>query len=168
MADEIEDSTEISLREFYQETAHYQQQMYDASSTYNQVIVLAGYAAFFGVWSAFSNEIPKWVMLLSGGLILVSVIVYVGWIVANMLMIKTGNDRIIRQIEGGLVGFRERTLEAERQNVRAVLKMMRFWKPVVAIAGGSALIGSVLLAGSAIANAVDRLNHPSTEIARKS
>lgn len=148
---------ELSLREFYEETAHYQLKMYDASVTYNQVVVLAGYAAYFAVWSAVTDEIPPWVLLLSGGLILCSVIIYVGWTVANMIFLKSANERILGQVAGGPMGFHERALAAELQNIEASRKIMKYWKPVLVSAGSSAFIGAVLLASSAIANAVGRL-----------
>ena len=148
---------EKSVREFYEETAHYQLKMYDASVTYNQVVVLAGYAAFFAVWSAVADEIPPWVMLLSGGLILCSVVFYVGWTVANMILLKTANERILGQITGGPIGFHERAMAAELQNIAASRKIMKYWKPVLVSAGTSGFIGAVLLASAAIANAVGRL-----------
>ena len=148
---------EKSVREFYEETAHYQLKMYDASVTYNQVVVLAGYAAFFAVWSAVADEIPAWVLLLSGGLILCSVVIYVSWTVANMILLKTANERILGQIEGGPTGFHERALAAELQNIAASRKVMKYWKPVLVSAGTSGFIGAVTLGASAIAHAVGRL-----------
>ena len=80
-----------------------------------------------------------------------------GWTIANMVLIKSANERIIRQIEGGRDGFRKRTLAAERENIAAAGKLMKFWRPVLISAGSTALTGATILASSSIANAINCL-----------
>lgn len=147
---DIDPDNEIALREFYDRSAEYIQKMYDAGTTYNQVIVLAGYAAFFAVWSATAEDLPRWVVLASGASIIISVIVYVAWSVANMVILKTANINMVNAINGGPIGFYERVSNAEEINRNASNRLMRLWAPVTVIASFTGGIAAVLVCVSAL------------------
>lgn len=56
------DDIRAHLQTFYEVTASYQSRMLESSSGYNQVVVLAGYAGFFTIWSTVRNDIPHWLL----------------------------------------------------------------------------------------------------------
>jgi hypothetical protein len=138
------------LRAFYAEVLSFQSKSFDQSSSYNQVVVLAGYAAFFAVWSAVSDKVSEWVVLTCGGLIILSVMVYVAWTVANMIFLSTYQHEMSAKLSEGFEGFYERMLEVDAKFLGTRARLMKFWLPVVATAGGTGLAAAVLLAAAAI------------------
>lgn len=141
---------DLTTREFYDAALNFQAKALEQSSTYNQVIILAGYAAFFAVWSTMADEVPRWAMLLSGASIIVSVIVYVGWTIAGMVFMKTFHEDMAKAIGLGPEGFLARVQSAESRMLARRPKLMRWWAPVVIISGGLGLVAASVLSGTAI------------------
>ena len=145
------------LQAYYEATASYQTRILEASSGYNQVVVLAGYAGFFTIWSAVREDIPHWLLLVSGLLMAASLIVYVGWTVWSMILSRTGMQRLLNEIAKGPDGYLERVQAAEAKNITQVNAYMRLWKPVLWLSGAPALLGGLLLAGAAFASVISTL-----------
>lgn len=142
---------------FFEAAAAYQGRMLEASSGYNQIVVLAGYAGFFAIWSATAIELPQWLVLLSGALMGFSLIVYVGWTVSGMILMRSSMQQMMDEIAKGPEGFLARVQKAEAKIVIARNRFLRFWKPVMWAAGVPALVAATLLAcasfGSVVASA---------------
>lgn len=143
-----------TLREFYDAVVSFQSKALSDAASYNQVNVLAGYAAIFAIWSAVSSSLPKWMVLTSGGLMTVSVIVYVSWTIANMIFLKTHHEAMAAAVTQGVEGFVDRVVEAEKRSLTRRDRIMKWWLPVVVAAGGTALVAAVMLAGAAFASVV--------------
>ena len=105
-----EEADSPNIREFYDAVVSFQAKALSEAASYNQVIVLAGYAAFFAIWSAVSSSLPKSIVLTSGGLMTVSVIVYVSWTIANMSFLKTHNEAMAAAVTQGVEGFVDREI----------------------------------------------------------
>lgn len=146
-------STSHDVREraqaYFEAAAAYQSRMLEASSSYNQIVVLAGYAGFFTIWSAMSNALPRWLILFTGGLMAISLIVYVSWTVFGMILGRNQMQRMMNEIAKGPDGFLERVQGAEAKGAIDANRYMRFWKPVLWLTGIPALTGASLLAGAA-------------------
>lgn len=138
------------LREFYDSLLSYQSKALENSAAYNQVIILAGYAAFFAVWSTVADQIPQWVMLLSGALMVISVIVYVGWTVVGMVVLQSYNARMVAELSKGYEGFYSRLAAVEEQGLRLRGRLLKRWLAVVIVAGSTALVAAVLLASASL------------------
>lgn len=141
-------ATREKLRAFYELLAAYHARLLEASSGYNQIVVLGGYAGFFTVWAATAPDLPRWLVLLTGGLMSISLAIYVGWTVTGMVMLRNHTQRMMNEIGKGIEGFLERVEAAEAKSIAASSKLMRFWKPVLWAAGAPALVASLLLAGA--------------------
>ena len=122
-------------RNFFGVAAEYQSRIFDSSVAYNQIIVLGGYAAFFGVWSAVAEDIPREVLLGSGALILVSLIVYVSWTVVGMYHLGIRNLQAVGTFGEGVEGFQERLVAVEIEAQKRSGKLLKFWKAVVWVSG---------------------------------
>lgn len=143
-------SADPTMREFYDALLSFQTKAIETSAAYNQVIILVGYAAFFAVWSSSAEHLPAWVILASGGLVILSVIVFVAWSVLNMVTVNQSHIAMATALSKGFEGFYERVLEVEEATLRAKARLQRWWIPVVFCAAIPALIGAVMLAaGSA-------------------
>ena len=158
MDEPIEPHSSDEIRErlhaFWEAAASYQSRMLEASSGYNQIVVLAGYAGFFTIWSAVREDVPHWLLLVSGMLMGVSLIVYVGWTVWSMILSRTGMQRLLNEIAKGPDDYLARVQAAEAKNVSDVNRYMRFWRPVLWSSGLPALIAGLLIAGGAFASVV--------------
>jgi hypothetical protein len=157
MSEEVEPSLE-DIRErlsiFYEVVASYQSRLLEASSGYNQVVVLAGYAGFFTIWSAVRDDVPHWLLLISGALMGVSLIIYVAWTVWGMVLKQTHIQRMIEEIAKGPEGYLARVQAAEAKNVAEVAGYSKIWKPVVWSSGLTALAAAILVASGAFAAVV--------------
>jgi hypothetical protein len=158
MSESIEPADEHEIRErlhaFYEATASYQSRMLEASSGYNQVVVLAGYAGFFTLWSAVRDDVHHSLLLISGGLMALSLIVYVAWTVASMVLSRNSMQRLLNEIAKGPEGYLARVQAAEAKNVGDANAYMRFWKPVLWSSGVPALLAALLLTTGAFASVV--------------
>ena len=137
-------------RDFFGSAADYQSRMFDASTAYNQLIVIGGYAAFFGVWSAFAKDLNRTVILSSGALILVSLIVYVSWTVISMFQLGRRNMEAIASFAEGVEGFEERIHAVEIAGQQRSRSMLKFWRPVVFTSGLTGFAAAVVLGGAAV------------------
>lgn len=153
-----EEPTSQEVREraqaYFEAAAAYQSRMLEASSSYNQIVVLAGYAGFFTIWSATADDLPRWLVLLSGALMGISLIVYVGWTVIGMILLRSQMQRLLDALNDGPDGYLERVQAAEAKGAVASNKLMRWWKPVLWAAGVPAAVAAILLAVAAFATVV--------------
>ncbi len=84
-----------SLRQF-QESIEYEKQIQAALEiieraqsnhvSYTNLIIVAGYAAFFTFWSTIKNDLPEWLFSVSGLLIIISLIIFIAWEVTKMVL----------------------------------------------------------------------------------
>ncbi len=84
----------------------------------------------------------------------ISLIVYVGWTVWSMILLRSSMQRLLNEIAKGPDGYLARVQAAEAENVSDVNKYMRFWKPVLWASGLPALIAGLLIAGGAFVSVV--------------
>lgn len=139
---------EMTAEEFFDLAASHQAKALETSAAYQQVIILAGYAAFFGVWSGVSNQIPHWVVLLGGSSMLLSVTVYIAWTVANMVGINMHHNAVSEALMGGPEGLHDRIRAAEAVSAARNKVIIRFWIPVVAFCAITAATASISVAGA--------------------
>jgi len=136
-------------RDFFGAAAEFQSRLFDASTAYNQLIVIGGYGAFFAVWSAFASHISRVVLLLSGMLMTISLVVYVTWTVVNMYRLQGSNIAASETFGEGVEGFEERYQAAIASGHGKSAELLRYWKPVVWLAGLTGLGAALLLGGAA-------------------
>lgn len=135
----------IDVDTFFERTIEFQAKAVGIAEAHIQVIVLAGYAAYFALWSAMAAELPAWALLASGALMTISVVVFVGWTVAGLIFAKFSTDRILNVYRDGTLDFLPRYQQAEEHNLASRAKIMRWWAPVVAVAGFTALTAALIL-----------------------
>jgi heme exporter protein D len=140
--------------DFFGTLAEFQSRIFDTSTAYNQLIAIGGYAAFFAVWSAVAKEIDRIVLLISGGLIVVSLLVYVTWTVVNMYRVQSANMATLGTFAKGPEGFEERYKAAVADGHGKNAKLAKFWLPVVWLAGMSGFGAAALLGGAAFLSAL--------------
>lgn len=55
------------------------------ATNYTNLILVAGYAGFFGLWSSLITKLPNWLYALSGLFALLSLILFVSWEIIKMI-----------------------------------------------------------------------------------
>jgi hypothetical protein len=147
MSDKLEKS--IGGDELISKLLEFNTRTFKQAELHNQVFIIAGYAAFFALWSAVAADIPRPARLYSGGIMVLSLIVFVGWTVTGMIVAKVMMDRTLAVFLAGPVDFYERHAKMERVNLKTRDKLMRWWLPTVTAAAGTALIATIVLSVSA-------------------
>jgi hypothetical protein len=60
-------------------------QLQSNANTYTNLVLVAGYAGFFTFWATLSKALPPWLYLLTGFLIISSLLAFIGWEVTKMV-----------------------------------------------------------------------------------
>ena len=124
------------------------------SLNYNNVIVLAGYGAFFAIWSQVAPDIGKSARALSGGLMAISLISYVIWTVYEMLLNARTIERVAACFEYANQPQRfEKEWVATQLNAKKLIERSnRFvWLPTFIVSLLFGLIGGSVLGYNALA-----------------
>jgi hypothetical protein len=69
-----------------------------------------------------------------------------------MIFLKSHYEAMSRAVGEGIEGFYDRALEVEKNTINRRNKIMKWWLPIVATAGGTALSAAILLSGAAFAS----------------
>lgn len=169
---EREEDFQRSVRDrhhYFGTVAEFQSRLMDSSTAYNQIIILAGYVAFFGVWSAVKSDIPRWILLGSGGAMLISLIVFIGWTVFGMFQLQTQNMKTMATFGEGIEGFEERYRASLASGLQDTGWLHKFWKWVVIASGSTGFIAASLLGYGTLASifSVEGLKSSQTGIVLK-
>ncbi len=118
---------------------------YDRAMAYTNIVIIAGYAAAFTVWSFTKNHLPEWAMLSTALLLIISVSVFVAFETFKMIL----NSRHIMKM-GSVVKpaqtfeqFQKALNDHKAEETRQMLWMVRVWVPtlVIVISTGYGAIG---------------------------
>lgn len=60
--------------------------VYDKAASYDGFILIGGFAAFFTLWSGVAQHLERQTVLVSGGLMMIAILLYVAWHIYRMLM----------------------------------------------------------------------------------
>lgn len=61
------------------------EKMMTHATNYTNLMLVAGYAGFFGFWSSIVTRLPQWVYAVSGLLALVSLLLFISWEITKMV-----------------------------------------------------------------------------------
>jgi hypothetical protein len=155
-AQAVADDDLVRAREFFDYAAAYQSQVLNASAAYNQVIVLAGYAGYFAMWSTMSPDLPRWVVNTSGGLMVLSLTLFIGWTVISMVLGQWQIDRTRAEIDKGVVDYHQRAAAVEIEGVRVRVRINKYWLPTVVVTALLAIAATLLLSGAAFTSVINQ------------
>ena len=120
---------------------------------YTNIIIVAGYVAFFTLWAGIADDLDVLVRCLTAGLLGLSLVVFVGWEIAGMVI------RVIAERPFGELDptdhypgdFEERWDRAMAVSIRMQRQYITAWPWVLGVSAGPGLAGGALLAGAAFA-----------------
>jgi len=146
----------IDADDWLDRTLAFQSRAVEIAQAHNQVIVLAGYAAFFTLWSSMASSIAVPAMLASGAFMAISAAVFIGWTVRGMFLLRTTSERQLALYRGGPVDFPVRQSKTEKANLADRDRLMRHWPAVVWSAAGTAGVAAAILVCASVVSFVDR------------
>lgn len=123
---------------------------FNSAVAYTNLIMLAGYAGFFGLWQLAAEYLSKNEKLWSALLILVSLLLFVAFEVVKMIVIARGVRKKAAILNSpSTAGNPERTLAAlqsfEKSLDRATKPFMLYWTITTALCVASGLAGVTIL-----------------------
>jgi hypothetical protein len=59
--------------------------MQSGHAAYTNLVIAAGYAAYFTLWSTLKGDLPNWLYATSGLLITLSLLIFIAWEIAKMI-----------------------------------------------------------------------------------
>ena len=127
-------------------------QMFEKATAYENVILVAGYAGFFALWSAVAHEMPRDTTLWSVGLIGVSLVAYVAFHIAQMVTRAVFQFRTMATVAKKLndADFHDVWAEQMQKPQRANSIVLMAWPVVLGISVPTGLIGGALVAVTSI------------------
>ena len=78
--------------------------LHSQSVSYTNLILIAGYAAFFTFWSQLNDELPPFIFSLAGLLIIASLLCFVSWEVTKMIWGNLSIRRVQAELNGAPPG----------------------------------------------------------------
>ncbi|MEZ8053084.1 hypothetical protein [Vibrio atlanticus] len=118
---------------------------YGKANSYSNIIIAAGYVGFFSLWSSIKQDLPEWAVFSSGGLILLSLMIFIGFELYKMISGAVHLRKVTSKIQSPTINTLSEIQHIEQQ---ANLRNARIWVFTVVptvISGFAA--GLILLAG---------------------
>lgn len=120
--------------------------VFDKAAAYDGFILIGGFAAFFTLWSGVAQHLERQTVLLSGFLMMISVLLYVAWHIYRMLTQQHAQIRYAKIVSEALEPeeFELRWAEARNAAKREFTIMQGHWPyiywPCVAAGVSAALV----------------------------
>ena len=95
---------------------------YSNARAYNNVVIVAGYAAFFAMWGFLHNDIPRPASLWALLLMMISAIAFVFWEVGKMIWLSwriKKNAEAMLDVDDPVAKFQEAQTQEEREAITA-------------------------------------------------
>ena len=128
---------------------------WDKASAYDTAITVAGYAAFFGLWSGVADDVSPAARTLTAALMGVSLLLYISWTLLVMITRHSYDREFV-----GTIAKSQEPIDAindwdtiERKKIRALIGVQSFWMPVFGTAVLTGLSGALLLTYSCLSRA---------------
>lgn len=126
---------------------------YGHAAAYDNAVVVAGYAAFFALWSGVSNDITPMARLMTVVLMGTSLVLYVSWHMIQMLT-RQYWDRALAATFAHVrnpMTFDELYLKVDQERGIALQRTLRFWPYIFVPSLAFGLAGAVTLTYNALA-----------------
>jgi hypothetical protein len=126
---------------------------YGHAAAYDNAVVVAGYAAFFALWSGVANDITPTARLITVALMGASLVLYITWHMIQMLT-RQYWDRALGATfahVGNPMTFDQLYLEVDQKRGIALQRTLRFWPYIFVPSLAFGMGGAVTLSYNALA-----------------
>jgi hypothetical protein len=101
--------------------------LYDKAVAYTNVIILAGYAAFFTVWSNMKARMSHTEMLVAAFCITFSLVFFVFWEVTKMIINSKSLTGLLNVLKAPSQEFDQRLAELQKADHKLNIRLLQFW-----------------------------------------
>ena len=119
--------------------------LYDKAVAYTNVIILAGYAALFTVWSTMKAKMSHAEMLVAAFCITFSLVFFVFWEVTKMIVNSKSLTGLLNVLKAPPQEFDQRLAELQKADQRLNIKLLRFWIVILVFTVVPGLIAAAVL-----------------------
>jgi len=119
--------------------------LYDKAVAYTNVIILAGYAAFFATWNTMKANMSRAEMLLAAFCITFSLVFFVFWEVTKMIINSKSLTGLMKVLSAPPQDFDKRLAEQQKAEQRLNVRLMKYWIIILALTVGPGLIAAAVL-----------------------
>jgi hypothetical protein len=128
-------------------------QVFGAAATYDQVIVLAGYAAFFALWSGVAKDVSHTLRLAAVALMGISLMLYIAWTVMQMITRQRYEYEraALFAFAQDAPRFNQAWVETDARAGSAQMKLLRWWPWIFVPSLALGVIAGAVLTYSALA-----------------
>ncbi len=119
--------------------------LFDKAAAYTNIIIVAGYVAFFTVWSNMKTTLSEREMLLSAFCITLSLIFFIFWEVGKMIINSQSLRGLIEVINAPPDQFGQKLQEQQKAEQRLNINLIRAWFVVLSLTVVPGLIGAGVL-----------------------
>jgi hypothetical protein len=123
--------------------------LYDKAAAYTNLVIIAGYAAFFAVWGNMKGQLGKREMLYAALFMSISLIFFILWETIKMVITSITLKSLRKTVlEATPEHFNTKLVELNKAEARLHVKLMYFWFFVLAVTVGFGLLaGGILING---------------------
>ena len=137
------------LRALVKLQTKYSADVYSQASAYENVIIVAGYAAFFGLWVGVSGDVSRACRTVTAAMMGSSLFAYICWHLTQMVFRQRQQEQrfaILAEWQDDPVTLFERANELEhRQRVESMRYINKIWPPVFKFTVATGLAGAIVL-----------------------
>lgn len=119
--------------------------LYDKAVAYTNIIILAGYAAFFTVWSTMKAKMSHKEMLVAAFCITFSLVFFVFWEVTKMIVNSKSLTGLLNVPKAPPQEFDQRLAEQQKADQRLNIRLLRFWIVILVLTVVPGLVAAVVL-----------------------
>lgn len=119
--------------------------LYDKAVAYTNIIILAGYAAFFTVWSTMKAKMSHIEMLVVAFCITFSLVFFVFWEVTKMIVNSKSLKGLLNVLKAPPQEFDQQLAELQKADQRLNIRLLRFWIVILVFTVVPGLIAAAVL-----------------------
>ncbi len=108
--------------------------LYDKAVAYTNVVIIAGYAAFFAVWANTKSYLGKRETLWAALLVLISILCFVSWETAKMYITATSLKNLRDEVlNAAPETFTAKLDQLKLAEARLIMKLLPVWRIIVGV-----------------------------------
>lgn len=119
--------------------------LFDKAAAYTNIIIVAGYIAFFTVWGNMKESLSETEMLLSAFSITISLVFFVFLEVGKMIINSQSFRGLMKVINAPPDQFEKKLQEQQKAEQRLHIKVFRAWIVVLVLTVVPGLVGAGVL-----------------------
>ncbi len=128
--------------------------LYDKAAAYTNVVVVAGYVAFFTVWGNMKELLSAREMLLSALSVTCSLVVFVLWEIVSMIIHAITNLGLMRVVNAPAQEFEEKLQAYQKAMERLHIRTIPVWYVILFLTVVPGLLGAAVLLRSFVRQVV--------------